>query len=83
MKLHLCDQGDESVGIFPITWEVDCPFEKPDLSKLFTDDDIADFEWFKQQQIDIYKEYAQGKLTAAYDFELQIDDDVIQDACYV
>ena len=42
MKLHLCDQGDESVGIFPITWEVDCPFEKPDLSKLFTDDDIAE-----------------------------------------
>lgn len=81
MKLYLCDQGDESVGIFPVTWEVGCPFEKPDLAKPFTDDDIADFEWFRQQQIDIFKEYANGKLTAAYDFEIQLENERIEKYC--
>ncbi len=83
MKLIITDWGDPSVGIWIISYEINCPFEKPDPDVILLDDDFNDLEWFRQQQIDIYKEYAQGKLTAAYDFELQIDDDVIQDACYV
>lgn len=71
MKLYLTDKGDESVGIFPVTWEVDVPFEKPDPDIILLDDDFDDLEWFRQQQIDIYKEYCQGKLTAEYDFELE------------
>jgi len=75
MKLIITDWGDPSVGIWAISYEINCPFEKPDSDVILLDDDFDDLGWFRQQQIDIYKEYAQGKLTAQYDFELEYPDE--------
>jgi hypothetical protein len=62
MKLILFSHGDESVGIWPATFELDCPFMK--------DSDSSELEWFKERQIAIYEEATDMKIKAVYDFEL-------------
>ena len=65
MKLYIHDYVDPSVGSFPATWVIECPFEEP---KDESDFEIA--EWFKTEQVDIFKEFAEGKIEAYYDYEL-------------
>ena len=69
MKLYINDEGDPSVGIFGVQWEVECPFEKSD-----TDQD--EFEDFRKQIEAVYAPYCQGRMWSAYDFELQESDEV-------
>ena len=63
MKLSIYDAGDPSIGIFPATYTVDCPFERGDV-------DSEELENFREKMFETYKEYAQGMLTVCYDFEL-------------
>jgi hypothetical protein len=67
MKLYLTDLADPSVGMSQRTWEIDCPF---DVIEPYPED-IELGDWFKEQMINIYKEFADGKLLAEYDFELE------------
>lgn len=64
MKLIITDFGDPSVGIFSATYSVDCPFEVDD-----TDKESIDF--FREAMCITYGEFAQGKLVAEYDFEIE------------
>lgn len=64
MKLTIFDKGDESVGLFPTQWEVDCPFDEITAEE-------NDLQFFKERAKDLYSDFAQGKLTAMYDFEIQ------------
>jgi len=61
-KLFIKDHGDESVGIFSQSFTIETQFEN-------CEDDKEELEWFRNAQIEIYKEYALGKITAEYDFE--------------
>lgn len=69
-KLIVTDKGDSSVGIFPQEWIVDSPFSD-NLSKEEIKEASDDLEFFRKSIIDVYKEYAQGKITADYDFEIK------------
>lgn len=61
MKLIIFDKGDESVGLFPTSYEIDCPFNKDDVEQ-------ADLDQFKETMVSIYKEY--DCQLAMYDFEI-------------
>jgi hypothetical protein len=61
-NLFITDHGDESVGIFSQSFIIETQFEN-------CEDDKEELEWFRNAQIEIYKEYASGKVTAEYDFE--------------
>ena len=71
-KLHIHDAGDPSVGIFPTGWEVDVPIYIPNSEELSYGDE-ENLEFFKSKMLEIYKEFAEGRLTAMYDFELKND----------
>lgn len=60
--LYITDQGDPSVGMFPCTWTIECPFGKDDYDKEM-------LEWFRDEQMKIYKEYVEGRVTARFNFE--------------
>lgn len=62
MKLHVTDKGDPSVGIFDKSWEVECP-----LTKRCDSDDL---DFFREKIVAIYSEFAFGRVTATYDFEI-------------
>lgn len=62
MKLYLTDNGDPSVGIFPATYEITCPFERSDVDEETMDD-------FKREITSIYNEYGDARMKAEYDFE--------------
>ena len=74
MKLIITDWGDPSVGVFENTMEIDCPFER-ERDDFFGEYQLTEPQEFKEQMLNIYKEYANGKLTAAYDFELKYKDE--------
>lgn len=61
MNLTITDHGDESVGIFPVSWTVECPIdetEEPEYLSLF-----------KHLMTQAYGQFANGRVTAMYDFE--------------
>jgi len=62
MKLYIFDNGDTSVGILPTSFSIDVPFNRNEV-------DTETLEWFKGGQLDLYKEFAEGRLIAFYDFE--------------
>lgn len=64
LKLYIWDEGDPSVGLFSQEWIIDCPFTKDEV-------DEENLDWFKQQILDSYKEYCQGRCVCMYEFELQ------------
>lgn len=64
LKLIVRDAGDPSVGIFPTIWEVDAPFSREH-------DEPKDLNDFRNEVIKLYKEFAEGKLTVLYDFEIE------------
>lgn len=62
MKLIITDHADESVGLFPTKYAIESPFddEHPDLD---------DLELFRRLILEIYDKFAQGKVTAFYDYK--------------
>jgi len=62
MILHIIYNGDTSVGIFPSSFSIDVPFNNDDV-------DEETLKWFKDEQIKLYNEFAEGKLYAFYDYE--------------
>jgi hypothetical protein len=64
LKLYITDSGDPSVGMFPQTWEVDCPFAANEMTK-------EEMEEFRQSLRNLYKEFAFNNVSAQYDFELE------------
>jgi len=63
VKAYVTDHGDPSVGLFPCTWEVECPFHK--------DDDEETKEFFREHLSKLYGEFAEGKITIDFDYELK------------
>lgn len=62
MKLIISSPGDMTVGIFPETWEIDCPFDMDAGSEILSQ--------FKSQQEEIYKEFCDDA-KGEYDFEAE------------
>lgn len=63
MILTITDQGDESVGIFSCSFEIQCPVEKWD--------DKDEIEGFRKMMIDAYSQFAIGKVVATFDYEME------------
>ncbi len=63
MKLFIREAGDMSAGIFPATWQVDCPFEADEQ-------DEETLDWFKEQILSLYREFAGTQMTAYYEHEI-------------
>jgi len=55
--LHITDHADRSSGLFPESWEIQCPFEHPDYPSGDAYDDITpdQYEEFKVKMIEIYR----------------------------
>jgi hypothetical protein len=64
MKLFIFSHGDESVGLNPYEFEIECPFEKEG-------EDEAVLEWFKERQVALYNESLDCYVKGVYDFELK------------
>ncbi len=62
MKLIISSPGDMAIGIFPETWELDCPFEMDAGTEVL--------DAFRAQQEAIYKEFSDDA-SAEYDFEAE------------
>lgn len=65
--LIITDQGDPSVGIFPQSWEIECPF--------WSDEENDTKEWFLDQAVLLYREFCDGKCTAEYSSVLKHEKD--------
>lgn len=61
-KLFITDHADPSVGLFSETYTIETPFES-------CEEDFELREWFRLEQVKIYREFAMGRVTAEYDFE--------------
>lgn len=75
MKLHITDAGDPSVGIQPQTWTVDVPFEVK-LPKDWADEENT--MAFKEAALFLYQDYAEGRIRALYDFEIEEQERTMQ-----
>jgi hypothetical protein len=64
VKLIVTDAGDPSVGIYAVSWEVECPME-------FDKNDKEELEFFRDAILAIYKEYCNGNCYGEYDFEIR------------
>ena len=62
VKLFITDHADPSVGLFSETHTIETPFEA-------CEEDFELREWFRLEQVKIYREFAMGNVTAEYDFE--------------
>ena len=67
MKLFVTDKGDESVGIFAQTWEVECPFDAGD----FDDESV---EFFRTEVKRLYSRFVDAPVVAEYDYEKDLPD---------
>jgi hypothetical protein len=61
IKLIITDKGDPSVGIFPMSWTIECPF--------LSDMDLEGRDWFREQIIKAYSEFIEGRIIAEYEDE--------------
>jgi hypothetical protein len=66
IKCIITDNGDPSVGIFPQTWYLWCPFTMEDV-------DEDDLTFFKKDVHMLYSPFAEGRLDVYYDFETEGD----------
>lgn len=62
-NLIVTDAGDSSVGIYPQSWTVECPFTEKQARE---DKEMAD--WFLEQMKEAYKEFCDGRCSADYEF---------------
>jgi hypothetical protein len=70
MKLIVIDKGDPQVGIKEAQYEVDSPFGNPDTGELYTTSK-EETDYFKNEIINLYKNFANGRVIALYDFEFK------------
>ena len=63
MKLFIREAGDMSAGIFPATWQVDCPFDADEQEK-------ETMDWFKDEILSLFREFQETKMTAYYEHEI-------------
>ena len=64
MMLYLMVGGDSSVGIPNVTYTIECPFERSDVEE-------SELVEFKNDILKIYDLYAESKIHAVYDFEIE------------
>ena len=64
MKLFIFCNGDESVGISPSEYLIECPFEQTQV-------DQQDLDYFRDIQVNIYTDFLDLKARGIYDFELK------------
>lgn len=57
IRLIIEDKGDVSVGIFPQSWDIETPFY---------DINPEGMEWFARKMVEVYSEFADGKITYTY-----------------
>jgi benzoyl-CoA reductase/2-hydroxyglutaryl-CoA dehydratase subunit BcrC/BadD/HgdB len=57
--IQIRDSGDESVGIFPQTWFIECPFTLEDIS----DSDAVEFA---NSVHAMYQDFCEGKMRVSY-----------------
>lgn len=62
MNIVVSDQGDESVGLFGSSYTIETPISETD--------DIDEIELFREMVIDVYSNFAHGKVTAFYQWEI-------------
>jgi hypothetical protein len=74
-QLFVTDGGDFSVGLPDLTYLVDCPVLVDDPNNI-TEEEYRELERFRHHIIMLYQDYAEGRVTADYDFEtIDIDED--------
>jgi len=64
MKLFIFNNGDESVGLNPSEYSIECPFEQNEVEQ-------NDLEYFKELQVNCFSEFLDLKVIGIYDFELK------------
>lgn len=62
VKCYVTDWGDASVGIFPVSWELECPFTTNGC-------DEEGYEFFRGKIRELYSEFSDGKIEVSFDFE--------------
>jgi len=63
MKLIIIDHADPSVGAMPMKYIIDVPFGGVM--------ELQDLKDFRDAQLEVYKNYAIGKVTANYDEKIE------------
>jgi len=64
MKLFIFCNGDESVGLNPFEYSIECPFEQNEVEQ-------NDLDYFKELQVNVFSEFLDLKVRGIYDFELK------------
>jgi hypothetical protein len=64
MKLFIFNAGDDSVGLNPIEYSVECPFERNEVEQ-------NDLEYFRELQVNCFSEFLDLKVRGIYDFEFK------------
>ena len=69
VKAIITDTGDQSVGISPCYWEVECPFYK--------NEEEENKEFFRTSLVNLYKEFSEGRIKVEFDYEIKDFEDFI------
>jgi len=73
-QLFVTDNGDLSVGLPELIWVVDSPIFINDENNI-TADEMELLEDFRKSIIRLFQDFAEGRVTADYDFETIVDED--------
>ena len=73
IKLIVTDKGDPSVGINAQDWEVEFPLYIACMAPI-SDDDKEMLEDFREDIVNVYRNYCDGRCVAEYDFEMKYRD---------
>jgi len=73
-QLFVTDNGDLSVGLPELIWVVDSPIFINDENNI-TEDEMGLLEDFRKSIIRLFQDFAEGRVTADYDFETIVDED--------
>lgn len=64
MKLFIFCNGDESVGLNPFEYSIECPFLQNEVEQ-------NDLDYFRELQVNCFSEFLDLKVRGIYDFELK------------
>ena len=65
--LYIEDCGDTSVGIFPQTFTVECPFTEDEVKNGIVDKESLEF--FREKAIALFGEFSEFCVSGIYSFE--------------
>jgi len=68
MNIIVTDHGDPSTGIYPASYTVETPFRAHEIGE-------ESLDYFKAYIVDTFQEFAFGRITAMYDFEIEEEDE--------